>query len=334
MTDSIIFRDLIEAARKGFDNEEVSYQEIIEATVAAAYEAMAAHEVERVAEIDGDTDSFIARNCERWKTGFRKLRTMQQISIEAGMAFQKQFLQHEEYVHDPLLGVLMRQHANACRITDEIIHLLKGGFPDGALARWRTLFEIAVTCMVLHKHGNEAAIDYIKHGKIKAIEGMEEYQKTAKEMRLEPYSETEFQEALKVKEELSSGEPYFQWAKKYVGAGKMEKLREYVGLGKWSHNYKLASRNIHADFSEMLSMLAMSEAKEDLLLVGPSNSGLMDPAHMTAITLSQITSTFLTAHIEESELLDYTDNCVFLFLIQKYVDAVGEEFLACSRKTK
>ncbi len=67
---------------------------------------------------------------------------LNQISIEAGMEFQKYFLTFPEYMADPLLGVLMRQHANACRITGEIILMLKGGYPDGAIARWRTLFEI------------------------------------------------------------------------------------------------------------------------------------------------------------------------------------------------
>lgn len=228
----------------------------------------------------------------------------------------------------------MRQHANACRIAGEIILLLKGGYPDGALARWRSLFEISVTCLVINKYGCDAAKDYIRHGLIKAVEGMEEYQKTAKEMNLQPYDENEISAAIAFKEQISDGESHFHWARKYAGFSKLEKLREDVGLGKWSHNYKLASRNVHADYSEMLSLFAMCEAKQDMLLVGQSNSGMIEPAHMTAITLAQITSAFLTAHIHEDNELDYTNSTLFLMLIQHYVDAVGESFLKCSQKSQ
>lgn len=147
---------------------------------------------------------------------------------------------------------------------------------------------------------------------------------------LEPYADDELEAAIQLKKVLSGGENDFQWARKYTGFKKIEKLREHVGLGKWSHNYKLASKNVHADFSEMRSLFAMSEAKQDGLLAGPSNSGLVEPAHMTAITLSQITVAFLTAHIEESNDLDYSTSIMYLYLIEKYVDAVGQEFLRCS----
>ncbi len=48
---------------------------------------------------------------------------------------------------------------------------------------------------------------------------------------------------------------------------------------------------------------------------------------MTAITLSQITAAFLTAHINKENRLDYTNSTLYLKLIQLYVDAVGEAFL-------
>lgn len=77
---------------------------------------------------------------------------------------------------------------------------------------------------------------------------MEEYQKTAAEMGLEPYNEEEFEEAIRLKDFITQG---YQWATKYAGASKLEKLREIVGMSQWSHNYKLASKHIHADYSEM-----------------------------------------------------------------------------------
>ncbi len=327
-----MFDDILKYTQKQLEqiNEPYEYEEVIKRSSKYIYEQMCISEKENFQKIDCETEQFKHRNFQRWELGFQKLEMLRQISIEAGVEFQKQFLTIPEYVNDPLLGVLMRQHANACRITGEIILLLRGGYADGALARWRTLFEISVTCLVLHKHGNEAANDYILHGKREAFRGMEEYQKTAQEMNRESYSEDQILKMFQLKDQLDQEKSY-HWAQKYTGYGKLEKLREYVGLGKWSHDYMWASRNVHAYYSEMLSLQAMSEAKQDFLLVGQSNSGMVEPASMTAITLMQITTTFIAAHINEENNLDYTNSTLFMMIMQQYADAVGESFLECSK---
>ncbi|VEB36701.1 Uncharacterised protein [Legionella sainthelensi] len=307
-------------------------EEIITLMIDKAMGLIAMSETEVIDSVNNVEKQFIERNYNRWKSGFNKLEMLRQISLEAGAKFQKQFLKYPEFESDPLLGVLLRHHANACRITGEIIVLLKNGYADGALARWRTLFEILITCLVIKKYGKEAAEDYIKHGVVKSVEGMEEYQKTAAEMGLEPYNKEEFKEAIKLKDFITQGENYYQWATKYAGASKLEKLREIVGMSKWSHNYKLASKHVHADYSEMKSLFAMSEAKQDLLLAGSSNSGLVEPASMTAVTFNQITATFLTAYIEkENSPLNYNISLIYLAILDKYAEAVGLEFLACER---
>jgi Family of unknown function (DUF5677) len=323
-----LFKIAEEELKAGSNSE--NYEDVLNIASEKLYDLIVTKEVDYVHRLNKENEAFVERNYDRWTSGFQKLQMLNQVSLEAGMEFQKQFLQYPAYVTDPLLGVLMRQHTNACRITGEIIWLLKGGYADGALARWRTLFEISVTCLVIRKCGCDAAVDYIKHGKIKDVEGMQEYQKTASEMNLKPYADDELEAAIRLKETLSGSEDSYNWARKYIGSGKLEKLREYAGLGKWSHKYKVASKNVHADFSEMLSLFAMSEAKQDLLLAGPSNSGLVEPAHVTAITLCQITWAFLTAHIDESNDLNYSTSLMYLSLIDKYIDDVGQEFLKCS----
>ena len=49
--------------------------------------------------------------------------------------------------------VLLIRLVRACQVTDEIICLLENGFADGAMARWRTLHEIAVVAVVISQHG-------------------------------------------------------------------------------------------------------------------------------------------------------------------------------------
>ncbi len=70
----------------------------------------------------------------------------------------------------------------------------------------------------------------------------------------------------------------------------------------------------------MRNRLGLCEAKADILLVGQSNSGMTDPAHAAAISLSQITITLL--------FLEPTiDHIVIARIIQDYSDEVGNTFL-------
>jgi hypothetical protein len=336
MSEDNLFESLLEHAQEELkkSGKELDFEQLFKYALKQLIEIMQSNEEKNIKKLNDEYGAFNKRNYLRWKTGFQKLEMLRQISIDAGMEFQKQFLKYPEYKSDPLLGVLMRQHANACRITGEIIHLLKGGYADAALARWRSLFEIVVTCLVLNKHGKEAAVDYIKHGKLKSIEGIEEYQKTAVEMNVKPYSKEEIEQAIALKELLLGNEKSYHWATKYTKYGKLEKLREYVGLSKWSHNYMLASKYIHANYSEMLSLFAMSECNQDLLLIGQSNSGMTGPAHMTAISLSQITTIFLKTYINDKNTkLDYINATFFISLLKQYTDDVGNEFLKCSQQS-
>lgn len=304
------------------------YEAIIDLATEVFIDDMLLHEKETIDNVIAENDAFIKRNRERWSLGFQKLHALREISLQAGMNFQKQFLKYDQYKNDELLGVLMRQHAHACRISGEIIHLLEGGYPDAAVARWRTLYEMVITCLLIKKYGRDAAIDYIKYGIVKRAEGLNEHQRTANEMGVETFSQEEIDFANAQKQEITEGESGWHWARKYAGVSKFEKLRAHVGLDKWSHNYKLASRNIHSDYFEMRSLYAMREAKNDMLLVGSSDSGLTEPAHFTAISLAQITSIFLTAYIEdESKELDYDDSIVFMKIINNCVKEVGEAFL-------
>lgn len=304
------------------------YGTIIDLASKVLIEDTLSHEKETVDKVISENDAFTKRNRERWSLGFQKLHALREVSLQAGMNFQKQFLEYDQYQTDELLGVLMRQHAHACRISGEIIHLLEGGYPDAAVARWRTLYEMVVTCLLIKMYGRDAAVDYIKYGVVKNVEGINEHKKTANEMGVETFSQEDVDFANSQKQEITEGDPSWHWARKYAGVSKIDKLREHVGLDKWSYNYKLASRNIHSDYFEMSCLYAMSEAKSDMLLVGQSNFGLTEPAHFTAISLAQITSIFLTAYIEdESKQLDYQDSILFMKVIDNYVKEVGEAFL-------
>ena len=164
---------------------------------------------------------------------------------------------------------------------------MRSGYPDGALARWRTLHEIAVTTILIRKFGISAAQDFIRFGLVEAVNGMETYKETAKAMGREPYQSAEMDAARKIRYQMVSANQDFKsrsgWARRYVDATRFENLQEAAELGRWKNDYKWASQNVHTTYRELRALLGMSEAAEDGLLAGPSDSGFAEPAQFSAI---------------------------------------------------
>ena len=273
---------------------------------------------------------------KRWKPGFDLFQVFRHFSVEAGSLFQAEFCRHDHYEHDPLLGVLMRQHANACRIAGEVEALLRAGYPDGALARWRTLHEIAVAAILIRKFGISAAEDFIHFGLLEAVRGMGAYQETADAMGRIPFSNAEVEAAGKIRDKIIAGNEHLKnpsgWTDRHVHATRFWKLQEAAGLERWKNDYKWASQNVHTNYREMRALLGMGEASEDGLLAGPSDSGFTDPAHFSAIALSQAASAFMTCYIDEEHCpIDFTLSCVTVKAMDHMVGEIGNRFFDVQR---
>ncbi len=84
---------------------------------------------------------------------------------------------NEFYENNHVFFVLTRSHARACQIAREILTLIKNGYADGAMARWRALHEISVISSFIAKHGNEVAEKYLLHSNIESNKAAVLYQK-------------------------------------------------------------------------------------------------------------------------------------------------------------
>lgn len=70
-------------------------------------------------------------------------------------------------------------------------------------------------------------------------------------------------------------------------------LEKAVGLDHWRPRFKWASQHTHGGHRPSGSMLATTEAPSPVFAIGQSNSGMVDPLHMTAISLTHVTSSLL-----------------------------------------
>ena len=104
----------------------------------------------------------------------------------------------------------------------------------------------------------------------------------------------------------------------------MAHLEECVELKHWHPRYNMASGNIHADSHGTYFRLGLSSSQEEVILAGPSNEGLADPGHSTAISLCQITTVLLA----RKPTMDYL---VYSRVLHKLANETGDAFLEAHR---
>jgi len=90
----------------------------------------------------------------------------------------------------------------------------------------------------------------------------------------------------------------------------LEHLRPY---------YRMASHNVHANPKGLRFRLGILDT-EDILLAGPSNYGLADPAHGVATSILQVSRSLLATRVN-------LDSLVMIDILEKFCDEVGKEFL-------
>jgi|SRR5690625_315536 len=275
---------------------------------------------------------FETRNADRWKEGFDLLETHIVVCTEAGEEFNQSYRPKAVENNDVVFDIVIRHHARACHIAQEILCLLKSGFPDAAHARWRALHEVNCTAMFIAKHGKECAERFYFHDVVDSYDAMCEHKKYEERLQEKGPSQEEIDDCKLQYDRLVKkyGKPYsghYGWASylfpshSRVGFAAIEKD---VGLDHMRPYYKWASQNIHSGSKAMRNRLGLCEAKDDILLVGQSNSGMTDPAHATAISLCQITTAVLC-------LQPTFDHLVLIKLISDYAKDIGDTFLKISQ---
>lgn len=270
---------------------------------------------------------FVERNISRWQNGFDRLELLIEIAIEAGESFNKRLRPDAAERGDLLFDVIVRLHAKGCLISKEVLSLLKNGYADGAHARWRALHELSVTAMFLTKHGADAVSSYMDFEFVEAYKGATQLNRYESRINASGFTEGEMREfksqynTVIAKHGSDFGKPY-GWARKFLSKGRPTffALEEDVGLDHWRPYYKWASQNIHANIKAIRYSLGLCESVEDILQVGPSNSGMTDPAYSTAISLVQLTYTTVS-------LSPNLDDFVAAKMLSELSDQVGEAFI-------
>jgi len=241
---------------------------------------------------------FNKRLIKRWDKPFRLLDLFLLISQEFGGMIWDEInpLSEENY----LPYVLMRLHARACQISGELIALLKHGYGDGALSRWRSLYETMIIASFIEKHGARTAKKYLKYSAVESYRAYRKYQENWERLQLEPLSQGVIEAITQSVEDLCAefGSNYKNvngWASEELDNPypRFSHLEEDVDFAHYRPWYKMASYHTHSSPKMMEFSLGLYDAR-NLLAAGPSNIGFVDPGQNMVITLNQMNAVLLT----------------------------------------
>lgn len=275
---------------------------------------------------DKQRASFEKRLIDQWKKPFRVLEMLLVISTEAGEDFNNEFRPQAAIENDYVFEVLTRLHARACLISSEIITLLKCGYADGAFARWRSVHEIAVISSFIRKFGKDVAERYLLHQHVESYKAAQQYQKNYETLGLEPFTDSELLVMRNKSDELINrfGKSYgydYGWASSIIQEDnpRFIDIESIVGLDHFRPFYKLACDNIHSNPKGVFFHMGLYPGEEEILLVGPTNYGLTDPAQNLAMSLTVVTTNLILYKPN-------IDRYVISNILAMIRDEIGDEF--------
>jgi hypothetical protein len=282
--------------------------------------------LKRYREVNG---KFKEHLWKEWGPAFDLLEVFLESCAEVGNEFSKKASFENSEDDRYLLSALTGLHARGCQVAYEVLALLTNGYPDGADARWRTLHEINVTAKFIAEHGNDTAERYFYHDIAESYKGLDAYKKYCKILGCEPFSEKELADMKAAMDKICNrfGKDFkedYGWASEILGKNlSFKAIEEATKLDHMRGYYRMASHNVHAGSKGLFFKLGMPrEFRGKHVLSVESAIGFTDPAHGTAISLYQLTSTLLLSKQGPSIY-----ESVSLKALEMLVTEIGDIFL-------
>jgi hypothetical protein len=223
---------------------------------------------------------------------------------EVGGRFDRMHRPPDDEPFDPMYDVLLGLQARACRTALEVYHLLSDGLPKGALARARTLHEIAVTAVIIADYGRRPehvvlAERFLDHEAVATYKEALNYQLNCETLGDEPFSDEEMADMKARRDTVVAkyGPAYkeqYGWAAGLdtQGAPTFRDLETLANLSHLRGHYAWASHEVHSDAKG--SFLNESTWGETLYReTSYSNDELAEPGQMALISLQQTTVSLL-----------------------------------------
>jgi hypothetical protein len=234
-----------------------------------------------------DQAGFDNRNLHRWRPAFDLMEVIWVCCEEIGANFNRHFRPEAAQDQDYVFEAMTHLHARALLVVSEMICLMRGGFADGALARWRTLHEINVITVLVREQGQDLALRYLAHSQVQHAKDIQP-EEAAVDKELQLLKERSDRAIAQFGKELLND---YGWAHNLTGQRKptFRKLEELACRTEDHGLYKHASLHVHGNHRAADALLGMCESQETVLLVGASNSGMSGPLTLASASLVENT---------------------------------------------
>jgi Family of unknown function (DUF5677) len=233
---------------------------------------------------------FDRRLRRHWGEGFDRLETMVHAFWEVGAEFLAMAKSDQRRRSDPTFRCLARLFARATRTAEESFVLLRTGFADGALARWRTLYELAITAEFIAEGGGDTAKRYLAHEEFQAMRTEEISAQYDDEGETEASREI-LEGFVRRRVELVAeyGRSFlgeFGWAAESLNhpAPRFSDIEAACDFSSARPLYRRASAFVHAGADGLVGHGVLPHYRH-LLLPGRSNAGLSEPGQLTAMAI-------------------------------------------------
>lgn len=205
------------------------------------------------------------------------------------------------------VDTLIEIHCRACQIASEVKLLVRNGYADGALARWRSLHELCITFLFLFDNDTDVLHMYLDYEIIEAYKKMNRYDGSLPKIGWRPTS-TKTRKDLEDERKqliLKYGKEFgdeYGWTMKVLpkGSRHIRGIEDSVQQDHLRGVYSWASENVHAGVSGNKNRLGLTGKNKNKFLRGSSPDGIFDPVQFATYSLVEMSGTLLD--MEDSAL--------------------------------
>jgi hypothetical protein len=235
-------------------------------------------------------NSFSRRLGMRWKIPLDNLQCLIAVTDEFAEGY---LAEQRNYLNTNILPqIFCRMMGKANQIAKEIHVLLKNGYADGAIARWRSLHELSVISMFICEQGHETGQMYVDHELIEKYQAIVSHNIHCDKFGEYPIAQDVVNLYKQSYEDLlrkygNEFKSQYGWAIKATN-NKHPTFREIEEKVKYDMNrpfYKTASANIHISAYGVHNSLGLF-SPDSVIVGGPSNIGLSTPGKLTCNSLA------------------------------------------------
>lgn len=236
---------------------------------------------------------FRRRLRKRWERPFSLFQMFMTVYRESGEQMANAVIGTTANGRPLSARVLIDLHARSCQVLYEIITLIEGGFADGAMARCRTLHEIAVTAMFLQQGDEDLTTRYIDHQIVESWKAVQKHLKYQGRIAERPPS-LKAQQKLKLQYDsvISKYREEFKeqygWAAAWLRKGRptFADIELSVDLDHLRPYYQLASHPVHANSKGLYFKIGAFGRRG--ALASATNHGFATPASNAVVSAVQI----------------------------------------------